>query len=367
MVCSCRVPKVHAGNSAAVANLYIMTSSEPILPPLPAPIFTTRSGRIFAFLPDGERLVVSGTGPKSVSRIISLVAGQDLLVFDKPPQSVRGNAVSTDGKTVALAAHHDRVTLYDSQTGQKQQSLKVGNDVNLSGLEFVPGSHDLLHSSWGGLTALEADENGNYTVRPLRTSLPFPDNTMYYAIAFAASGNRFACLWSSHTVGTNISLYAWPPGDEIARLPCRQWDHSYCLDQIIFTPGDQSLLLTAPDGSIMLWPLVGGEPTGSSQLWLAGPAALSDVGKVSTVHSGRLCFSQDGTLLAAGLDNTLGLWAWPSGECLGEWRLPSSDPIIYQIGFSPTGLELAASRYGSNISVYRVADLLNTRNIYGNQ
>ena len=328
------------------------------LPPLPPPIFSTRAGGVFAFMPDSERLVLSGTGPKSLSRIISLSTGQDVLTFEKPPSSVRINAISQDGNTVALAAHDNKVVIYDPQTGMKKQTLKIEGYVDPSGLAFAPGSCDLLHSSWDGLTALEADAEGIYSVRSVRVTSAFPDNTMYYAIAFAASSNRFAYIWYDYT-GTHISLCLWPPGDEINRIAIQNYPHSYCLDRILFSPDDCSVLLTVPDGSIASW-----TPGEASHLAYARtPIAFSSPIpglRGSDLNSGSLNFSPDGTILAYGLNGALGLWAWPSGERLGEWRLPGREPSIYQIGFSPTGRELVVSCYGPGISVYRVVDLLNT-------
>lgn len=341
-----------------------MEPTESPYPPLPQPILTTRFGRVFAFMPDGERLVVSGMGAISPARMVSLATAQNIFTFEKPLSDVGGVAVAEDGVVIAIATRYGRVYLYDPQTGRKKQTLKAGNDGQLSGLAFAPGSHSLLHSSWGGLTGIDVNEKP--TARSLRTSSPWPDNTSYDTVAFSPLGDRFAAVWFGHSTGTNISLFSWPSGDEISRFPCAgvEDSHQYCLSQIVFSPDDRSLLLSIPDGSVTLWPLAGLEPPESGTTWIERPAALDP----ERLGAGCLSFSPDGALLAYGLGNMLGLWAWPSGVCLGKWRLPGRDPMAFRLGFSSSSREVAVSRYGSGgIFVYRVADLIGARNIHGNQ
>lgn len=81
-----------------------MEPVEPPILPMPAPIVTIRPGKVFAPMPDGERIVISGTGPKSTSRMVSLATGQDLFAFEKTPPHVRGSAVSGDGTIVVAGA-----------------------------------------------------------------------------------------------------------------------------------------------------------------------------------------------------------------------------------------------------------------------
>lgn len=343
-----------------------MKPNSPLFPPLPSPALTIRLGAVFAFLPDGERLVVSGTGPTSTARMVSAVTGQELFVFDKLPQNVRGAAVSDDGTLVALAALRDRVALYDAQTGGKLQTFKAGNDADLSGLEFAPSSHVLLHCSWHGLTALDAASSP--AARPLLVSTAYPDNTMYYDVAFSPEGDRYACGWSHSTLGNNVSLFKWPSGEETDRLPCGPNDYFLHPNQVLFSPDGGAIVVRVADGSVVVLPLGGATLPGYKTTWIERTEVAPDAPSQGSTYGGCLCFSPDGTLMAYGQRSMLGLWAWPSGECLGKWSLPGRDPMAEQVAFSPSGQEVAASVYSSrSVFLYRVADLIRTRNIYGNQ
>ncbi len=337
-------------------HFHELTHMEPSEPPvLPMPIVIIRPGKVFALMPDGERIVVSGTGPKSTSRMVSLATGQDIFVFEKTPPSVRGNAVSSDGTTVAFAADCDRVTFYDTQTGQKGQVLKVSCNPDVSGLEFVPGSTSLLRAVSRELTAIEANTNGSYSVRPLRVLENPPDTPMYDAIAFSSTGNQFACAWTNPG-SSSVSLLQWPSGKEINRISWkdRQYQH-HGFDRIVFTPGDQSLLLSKPDRSVVLWRLIDAASAEAETVWIE-PSATPE----RSIFVGRLSFSPDGTLLAYGMNSILSLWAWPDGKCLGKWKVPGRDPMFYQLGFSVSGRELIASYWSApmGVHIYRIAEFL---------
>lgn len=336
-----------------------MKPNNPLFPPLPSPVLLIRLGAVFAFLPDGERLVVSGTGPTSAARMVSAVTGQEIFAF-KPPPSVRGVAISGDGERVALAAHRDRVVLYDSQTGVQVQAFKAGNDADLSGLEFAPGSHALLHSSWHGLTAMDATQTP--VARPLRVSAAYPDNTMYYAMAFSPAGDHFAGAWFDHTRGNNVSLFEWPSGEEANRLPCEVNDYFQHPTQVLFSPDGQSLVLKLADGSVVVLPLSGSALPGHKTTWIERSEVVPATEESNAAgYGGCLCFSPDGMLLAYGQRGMLGLWAWPSGACLGRWGLPGRNPETKQVAFSPSGREVAASlSSSSSLFIYRIADLIGT-------
>lgn len=282
--------------------------------------------------------------------------GRTSITLEKPPQNAGGVAVSGDGEVIALATRSDRVVFYASQTGQKGQTTKVGNNGELCGLNFAPGSQALLHSSWSGLTAIDISQQP--VVRPIRTSAAWPNNTMYHGATFNPSGDRFAFVWSDHTQGTNVSLCDWPSGAETARLPCSQYHHSYD-GRILFTPNGRSLLFNVPDGSVALWDLSGETLAGSSTTFIAQAAVGPGIGNAGDLYSGCLGFSPDESLLAYGQLGMLGLWAWPSGKCLGKWTLPGQDATAYQAGFSLSGREVVVSRHGARgILIYRIADLL---------
>lgn len=334
-----------------------MEPSEPPTLPMPAPIAKIRKGSSFAFMPDGERVLVAGA---SRAWMASLVTGDLLFEYEKPARFVSRIAVSGDGTLAAMSQSGGRITLYDAQTGKKENSLKVGEGGDVSGLAFAPRSHVLLHSNWHEVTVVDVDDNLKICL--LKTSEAYPNNTQHYAITFAASGNYFTCLWSSHTT-TDISLSLWPARDEIKSLSVesdkQSYRQSYVFSQMAFSPDEKTILLTAPDGSITSHSLANGTSEAAEMSLLAEATAAETAPRF---FLGGLCFSPDSTLLAYKLNGILGLWAWPSGRCLGKWKAPGREPMFYQIGFSNSGREIVASLGSSpsGIFVYRTADFINS-------
>ena len=147
----------------------------------------------------------------------------------------------------------------------------------------------------------------------------------------------------------------------MARLSWQEQHYeSHCFDQIAFTPSDQSLLFDKPDRTVVLWPFPSAAPAEPEAVWIE-PSERQE-GESST-SVGQLSFSPDGTLLAYSLNGILGIWAWPSGECLGKWKVPGRGPIFYQLGFSVSGRELIASYWSApmGVHVYKVADFMNKK------
>ncbi len=345
---------------------------------MPAPVVTIHRSHTFSLLPDGERIAVSGRYAASVSRMVSLATGKSLFPFEVPPagqkvtvsengviltadkkSAVYTVAVSDDGAILAFATEDSRVIFYDTQGGQKGQSLRASDDHSVVGFGFAPGSRDMIHATGSCITAIEADRNGKYTVRPLRVSAAYPDHIVHYAAAFSASGDSFAALWSDQ-VSSSVSLFEWPSGKEIKRLPIKNDFLTYSGSHLAFGPDGQSLLFTNPEGAVLLLSLTDAAVPKFGTTWI-DPVVVSDPRKAMNHYTARLCFSPDGTLLAYGVDATLSLWEWPSGKCLGKWKAPGREPTFYQIEFSQSSSELILSFWWApkGIFVYRVSDFIN--------
>ena len=329
---------------------------DPPLLPMPKPLLKIPKGSKFVFMPDGDRLFVAAS---ERAWMASLSTGELLFEFEKPARFVRRIAVSDDGTLAAMALSCERVFLYDAQTGEKTHSLKVGDGADVSGFEFAPGSHNIMHSSWRILTAITENTDGNFSLQPLRVLEVPPDNPMYYTVAFAASGNYFACFWTGQST-YNISVLKWPLGEEMQRLSWKResWQH-HSSDQLCFTPEGHSLLLTNPDGTLALHTLTDAKSKTKEV------SLLAEVTKTEAkprFFISDLCFSPDGILLTYKLNGILGLWEWPSGKCLGKWKASEPKPYFDQIGFSNSGREFVISLGGSpsGIFVYRTADFINS-------
>ena len=326
---------------------------------MPAPIARIRKGSKFAFMPDSDRLFVAAS---ERAWMASLSTSELLFEFEKPARFVSRIAVSDDGEIAALAQSCGRVSLYETETGKKLFSRKVGNETDTSGLAFAPRSHDLLHTTWRQLTMVEAGTDGNFLIRPFPVPEDWPDNPMYYAIAFCPAARQFVCVLRQHQ--TNYAtLFDWPLSKELDRLPLQgdnsdPWQ-SYTFSQVLFTSEDHSFLLTNPDGSVTSHSFTV-EVSESTPIDLLAEVTWSE--EAIRFFLGDICVSPDGSLLAYKLNGILGIWAWPSGKCLGKWKASGPKPYFDHMGFSNSGCELVISFGGSasGIFIYRTADLISS-------
>ena len=198
-----------------------MTPDDNSLISLPAakPITVLKAAQSLCFLPEDDRLIVSKVHGKSNARAVSALTGVDLWAYPDAPANVRVIAVTDDGQTVAFASQRRTLTFCDANTGALRHKLKVGNDGELSGLAFAPGSNTLLHATWDGLTQIDGASG-----QIIRTLAPEHDpagsEPMYWSIAFSNSGIQAAVAWGRPDLGINVSLFDWPSGAEQDRI----WD-----------------------------------------------------------------------------------------------------------------------------------------------
>lgn len=290
----------------------------------------------------------------------SLSTGELLYEFEKPTRFISRIAVSDDGTIAAMAFSCERVFFYDAQTGKKTHSLKVGAGGDVSGLAFAPGTHNLLHSSWRVLTAFTEKEDGSFSVYRLPVPETWPDNPMYYAVAFSPLGGGFVCILRQHLTNS-AALFRWPLDTDVRRVtladdsqPPTTWQ-SYNFSEILFAPDEHSFLLMNPDGSVGHYSLA----DAASQTPVILPTTATDETE-PRFFLGNLCFSPDGSLLAYKLNGVLGLWAWSSCKCLGKWKASGPKPYFDHMSFSNSGRELVISFGGSpsGIFVYRTADFI---------
>jgi len=334
-------------------------SESPVLP-MPAPIKKIRKGSKFAFMPDGDHVFVAAS---ERAWMASLSTSELLYEFEKPARFISRIAVSDDGELTAMAQSCGRVSLYEAETGKKVFSRKVGSETDTSGLAFAPRSHSLLHATWRQLTMVEPAMEGSFSICPLPVPEVWPDNPMYYAVAFRSSGNNFVCILRQH-LANSAALFRWPLDTDVRRIPLNDdrqtsttWQ-GYGFSEIVFTPDQQSFLVANPDGSVGRHSFTGTE---SQKTVIPAPALAADETE-PRFFLGDLCFSPNGKTLAYKLNGILGLWAWPSSECLGKWRISEPESFFCQAGFSNSGREFVISLGGSpsGIFVYRTADFINS-------
>lgn len=111
---------------------------------------------------------------------------------------------------------------------------------------------------------------------------------------------------------------------------------SYALG-VLFTPGGETMISAGMDGLIKLWAVPGWKPVGTLQ------------GHENSVNA--LSLSPDGKVLASGsTDATVRLWSLPEGSPLHTLR--DRKKTVAAVRISPDGCRVAAGSYGGRAVVW---------------
>jgi WD40 repeat protein len=258
--------------------------------------FRHDAGRLtgLAFTPD-EACVVAAGEEHSVF-VWETATGRLLRRFNTEPLSIRGFALSPDGRQIAVAGfwydgrqknHQRQVWILDAATGERRHTIeRADRSLDRHAMAFTPDGKFLISVGTAGNIYIEEVASG---VEILRQRIP-PDNGPQIAIS--------------------------PDGSQIA-------------------------VCSGPNtGQVLLWKWHAGEE----------PRALkvADENRVS----GSLVFSPDIKLLAASLDHAdfpLHIWDTATGELLQRTAIPTPDAYLHgTLLFSTDGNRLLAPGWRSN-------------------
>ncbi len=294
-----------------------------------------------AYSPDGTR-IASGSSDGTV-RVWDAITGQEAL----PP--LRGHtgevcavAYSPDAKKLASASFDKTVRVWDATTGKLIHRLE-GHEWPVHGVAFSPDGRRLV-SGAGDLTVRVWDLTTGGEV-------PFSPLTGHTAgissVAYSPDGRRFASACEGSVV--------------------RVWDAATGKAILIFD--DEHLGAAASSGATAVAFSPDGRrlATGS----LEGLITVCDVatGRILRTLTGHtsgvtsVAFSPDGTRLASsGLGGVIKVWDWEREPTMpGADRRPISrfwqsglEPLtikghnasVYQVAFSPDGMQLASAGGG---------------------
>ncbi len=293
-----------------------------------------------------------------------------------------GLRFSPDSKTLVSSGHDKTVSVWDLTSGDLAsgapvETLSVG--AWASGLAFSPDGKTLYTGGTDG-DVLIWDLSGDRRLgRPLRGE-GGGDCDAHPAFAISPNGRTLA------VAEDNSCIYENPHDSLDGQVTLRTLSTMatrHVIDvpavRVAFSPDGRTLATAGASGSVKLWDVATGKPSGPQ---LSGPpkdlAGLKDLpnGRDFSDEMVTVRFSPDGTLVAAGgLDGKVYLWnaatgaprqplvAPPDGiqdtAFVGghpDNPLPRSlpDRVVRDVAFSPDGAELAES-IGSSVVVWEVA------------
>jgi WD40 repeat protein len=233
-------------------------------------------------------------------------------------------AVSPDGRTVAMGDVHGRITLWDAETLQQKLELEHGEGF-VEGLAFSPD----------GKTLASADVH----------------RVILWDLLTGKKGRTL-----ENNGGGRVTQIAWHPdgatlitnGDGIVF-----WDVATGEERAAIKPHDDvdlRRLAFSPDGKTIA---TGGDDSGRVRLWDVA------TGKPRTILSGHkggvtaLAFSRDGLLLASGgRDGAIVIWDVSKGAQRAS--LNRHTDYVQSVAFSPDGKTLASGSNNDIIILWNV-------------
>ncbi|MEU1792253.1 serine/threonine-protein kinase [Streptomyces sparsogenes] len=295
------------------------------------------NGVAVAFSPDGKTLASGGEGKVELWDVAGRRRRATLTQHDTYGATVIGIpclAFSRDGKLLAVCTDTGEVALWDV-AGRRQVARIPGGPVQaVKSVAFSPDGKLLATGGGGGARLWEVDGGGGR----LEQLAVLVDETSIKRVAFSPDGKTLATAGVSYDLSPDgdHSVQLWDVSSRKARKTLTQ---SRELWGVAFSPDGKTLVTTGKDNMMRLWDVAGGRQKDS--LVDETVAELRDVS-----------FSPDGTTLAVGSGERVGLW--DVADRHERTRLVSGNENVGGLAFSSDGRYLATTSYDGRTRLWKV-------------
>jgi WD40 repeat protein len=284
------------------------------------------AARIVGFTPDGDNLLTSSFDGKL--RLWRVTDGTLIrVVLDEEYTSTRGEALSPDGRTVAIPSGTG-VQLWGFDDRRPSSRLNGGT-----------GTGKVTFSSSGNLIAAAV-----FGRNPRIPVWQVTDGRLLYTLEGHTSYvNRVAIspdemILASGSSDTTVRLWRISDGVLLHILE----GHKYSVEDVVFSP--DGIILASGGGDVRLWQVEDGTLL---RTMIGGPV-------------GSLAFSPDGTLLASGGgDGIVRLWRVEDSILLRTVRQKFlMGGAVRSLTFSPDGTKLALALGRGPVRIFDVQQML---------
>jgi WD40 repeat protein len=286
-----------------------------------------------AISPDGK--VLASAGPEDI-KVWDLATTQRLHTFTGQGH-VCSVAFSPDGKALASGCGDRTVRLWEVATGKQRYTL-LGHTRVVYCVLFSPDGKTLVSASDDGVVILWDVGTG----RRLRT-MKGSHHGWVSALAFSPDGKTLLAACGDG----NVRLWDVATGWELGALRGHKWG----LRCLALHPDGRTVASGGDDKTIRVWDL---------SRWRASDA--SPPAQILEGHEGAvssLAWRADGRLLAShsAVDGTVRLWdvTRTPARCKVLKPLPTRDPWLNRIAFTPEGRHLVIGNPDGTVYVLRLA------------
>jgi len=289
--------------------------------------------RAVAFSPDGKTLASGGWD--NMVRFWNFESGKEIHTCAGHTNHIFDMAFAPDGKSVASAGRDSTVRVWDAGSGQLLSTLK-GHSGRISTIAFSSDGKTLAS---GGRDATLVLWESPSTPREL---VEFQHERPVQSLAFSPDGRTLASAGAqARERNSAVRLWDLEANKEIANFP-----HPGVATIAVFSLNGTALATLSTDQNVRVWDFT------SRALVRTFPAPS----KGSERGGCRgLCYSPDGTLLAAPAENG-SVNLWDAAEGVTRTSLPGDGPNLTSVCFSPDGEFLAAGSLDQTVKVWRVSD-----------
>ena len=323
-------------------------------------LWEARTGTIREILPGHAGRVLSPQVSRDGTTLYTAGPGAAVFVWDLagtrrlarpfvtgPPASERSVfqqlasamlALSSDGRLIASGRDDGAIGIVDAQTLARKSSFGVVPSGPVTGLAFVPGTHDLIASGTNGFLGIVDADRGRVIRRLPGHSgdvLP-PAISADGRLLVTGSGDSTVRLWSlpdARALGAPLhfdrapsNLQVSPDGRSLTIVLGHTYSNSRATLEVwdprtrarigrLAIPATPTAVHFSPDGRL----LAVGYPNGRAHLWSTdtwkpiSPLLAGDTGDIYA-----LAISPDGDILATGSsDRTLRLWDIETQQTIG--------------------------------------------------
>jgi eukaryotic-like serine/threonine-protein kinase len=270
-------------------------------------------GEIISATPSSRSFTYSGT-PRQTETIekASLELGA----------TIRGGALSPDGRTLALACEDGAIRIVDLATDRVQRALKE-SEWPVSGVAFTPDGKALAASTSEQHGRVIGGEVRLWDLATGKVALALkPKDRVAWMGPVAISPDGKTLVGGAGD--GKVRLWSLPAGGEVRELA----GHEGAISALAFAPAGPMFFTASMDGSVRRWSISNDQPIGMFK------AHIGSLTSVAVAPHGRG--------FVAGGDGQVALFDWRATGISRIRAMPFDDGGVLAVAYSPDGKLIAA-------------------------